>query len=266
MPSPFPGMDPYLEDPARWPDVHHELISETRAYLNQRLRPKYFVRVEERVYVSDENDPGRRAIIPDLRVTEVPGNGGIARASEAGGAALDVAEPIIATTLIEDEIHEAYLEVINTEQRHVVTVIEVTSPTNKIAGSEGRKSFLQKRQEVMNSPSHWVEVDLLREGTPIVTREILPACEYLVHVSRVEKRPEGMMWPIRLRQRLPVISVPLRPEDHETKLDLQAVFDSGYDRAAYDLEMDYRKEPRVPWPAEYVEWADCLLREKGLRS
>ena len=68
MPSPFPGMDPYLEEPGLWPDVHHELISETRALLNTILRPKYYVRIEQRVYISDEGDSGRLVMVPDLRM------------------------------------------------------------------------------------------------------------------------------------------------------------------------------------------------------
>ena len=68
MPSPFPGMDPYLESPVLWPDVHHGLISEIQSLLNQSLRPRYHVRVVERVYVSDENDPGRKVIIPDVNI------------------------------------------------------------------------------------------------------------------------------------------------------------------------------------------------------
>lgn len=68
MPSPFPGMDPNLEAPELFPDLHHGLISEIQAALNGRLRPAYHSMVEERVYISDENDPGREAIIPDVAV------------------------------------------------------------------------------------------------------------------------------------------------------------------------------------------------------
>jgi Protein of unknown function (DUF4058) len=66
MPSPFPGMDPYLETPDLWPDVHHELMSQIRAALNPRIKPHYVARVELRVYISDEDDPGRKALVPDL--------------------------------------------------------------------------------------------------------------------------------------------------------------------------------------------------------
>ena len=68
MPSPFPGMDPFLEDPGLWPDVHHALISELQAFLNQNLSKRYVARVEERVYLAeydDDIDPIFR--IPDLR-------------------------------------------------------------------------------------------------------------------------------------------------------------------------------------------------------
>ena len=165
MQSPFPGLDPYLEGSSLWPDVHHGLISEMQAVLNRQLRPQYHVRVEERVYISDENDPGRKAIVPDLG--QKRGQEPIAK-WPGGCSALLVPDPfselLILTTLIEDEIHEARLEVIDTNQQAVVTVIELLSPPNKIHGSRGRASYEQKRGEVMNSSSHFVEIDLLREG------------------------------------------------------------------------------------------------------
>src|SRR5213079_359901 len=107
MPSPFPGMDPYLEKPNLWPDVHHRLITTASDVLTGQLRPKYYVRIEERVYVSDENDPGRRVIAPDLRIVDRPGWEG-APLAEGGTATLEVAEPVVCTTLIDDEIHEAH--------------------------------------------------------------------------------------------------------------------------------------------------------------
>ena len=166
MPSPFPGMDPYLEEPGLWPDVHHELISETRALLNTILRPKYYVRIEQRVYISDEGDSGRLVMVPDLRIALNPDREGQAFVP-GGGTALAVAEPIEAITLIEEEIHESYIEIVDRVERLVVTVIEILSPTNKVAGSRGRESYETKRSDVMRSPSHLVEIDLLRRGLPI---------------------------------------------------------------------------------------------------
>src|SRR5262249_1012705 len=134
-----------------------------------------------------------------------------------------------------------------------------------VSGSRGRASFEQKRRDVMNSPSHWVEIDLLRGGVPLGLRGTIPECEYFVHVSDRATRPKGKVWPIRLSQRLPRISIALRREDPEVGLDLQAVLDVAYDRAAYDLRIDYLRDPIPSLDYEWAEWADRLLREKGLR-
>jgi hypothetical protein len=252
-------MDPYLEEPGLWPDVHHELISVARELLNKQLRPKYHVRIEERVYLSDENDPGRQVIIPDVRVAGADQGARMTTAREAttGGAA--VAEPVELTTLIEDEIHEARLEVIDRDQRSVVTVIEILSPANKIPGSRGRASYQQKRAEVMNSSSHFVEIDLLRSGAALAARELVPPADYYVHVSRKSERPKGLVWPIQLPQRLPVVPVPLLVEDGQTPLDLQQVLATAYDRAGYDLQIDYNQEADPPLPEKYRQWAGEVL-------
>ncbi len=266
MPSPFPGMDPYLEEPGLWPDVHHGLISQIQAELNPQLRPKYHVRVEERVYISDENDPGREVIIPDLRVAAAGRDEQDDWAKETAAGYVAVAEPVVLTTLIDDEIHEPFLEVIDRHDRTVVAVIEILSPTNKVSGSRGRASYVEKRQEVMASPSHLVEIDLLRSGVAIHTRELLPPADYYVHVSRKDKRPKGVVWPILLTQRLPVVSVPLRPDDEDVPLDLQEVLNTAYDRAAYDLAVDYRREPVPPLSEAQQRWAHALLQSRGMRG
>lgn len=267
MPSPFPGMDPYLEQPGRWRDVHHELISGIRSELNTQLRPNFYARVEERVYIQKGDDPARSLWIPDVTIVPGPSRGRLqsqAEPAESGGVV--VAEPVVTTTWQEEEVHEAYLVVFERESREAIAVLEVVSPTNKVRGAEGRKSFEQKRREVMSSPCHWIEIDLLRAGAPLT---IVPASlqpyEYLVHLSRAGQRPQGVLWPIRLSQRLPVIPIPLRPGDDEAKLDLQAVLNTAYDRAGYDLDIDYRQEPDPPLEGEWAAWADRWLREKGLR-
>lgn len=268
MPSPFPGMDPYLENPGLWPDVHHRLITIASDRLGELLRPKYLVRIEERVYVADEEEglEESRARVPDLRVAERPGWEGATFRPGGGVAVEEVAEPVVARTLIEEEAREAYLVVIDRELRSVVTVIEVLSPTNKVPGSHGLSSFEQKRLEVMTSPSHWVEIDLLRQGVSLSARhDLATPCEYLVHVSRVAQRPQGQLWPIRLSQRLPVVPVPVKPEDPDAPLDLQAALATVYDRAGYDLEIDYRRDPVPPLDGPWAEWADRWLKQRGVR-
>jgi hypothetical protein len=265
MPSPFPGMDPYLEDPAGWPNLHVNLITEIQAVLNRQLRPNYYARAEDRVYISDQDDPGRRVIAPDVRVLareEQPRGPWVALSDTSMVA---VAEPVEVVTLIEDEIRELRVEVIDASQRQVVTVIEVLSPANKVSGARGQQSYRRKRAEVLASQSHWVEVDLLRDGERLVAAELMPRGDYFVHVSRVERRPAGTVWPIRLPQSLPVIPIPLHAPDPDAKLDLQQVLTTIYDRSSYDLTIDYGLEPTPPLPREYAPWADRLLRDKGLR-
>ncbi len=256
MPSPFPGMDPYLESPRLWPDVQHGLISEIQAKLNQSLRPRYVSRVEERVYISDENDPGRAAIIPDVHVKVGSGRSGYERTDIRGVA---VAEPIVATTLIEEEICEARVVIVDATGRQVVTVIEVLSPTNKIVGSRGRANYEAKRLEVMHSPAHFVEIDFLREGMPIYAAQRLPLHDYLVHVSRCGERPQGILWPILLTQRLPTIKIPLLANDADAELDLGVVLNSAYDRAGYEMSINYKEPPEVALSEESAKWAQAWL-------
>ena len=111
------------------------------------------------------------------------------------------------TTLIGDELHEASLEIINRTQREVVTVIEVLSPSNIRVGSRARTSYEQRHNEVIHSPSYFVEIDLLRDGVSLHTREALPYADYYLHVSRHQRRPKGLVWPIQIPQRVPTIDV-----------------------------------------------------------
>jgi hypothetical protein len=265
MPSPFPGMDPYLEDPRRWPDVHTELISGIRAFLNQRLLPKYYATIEERVYISDEYDPGRRVLVPHVRLLQKSAAGTVSDRGESSVSTVAVAEPVEAITLIHEEIREPRVEIIDADGQAVVAVIEVLSPTNKIHGSAGRESYDRKRLEIMHSSSHFIEIDLLRDGEGFSPYEALPPHEYRVHISRAQGRPRGLLWPIKIEQQLPPINVPLRSGDPDASLDLQAVFSAAYDRAAYGSILNYRAEPAFPLPAEQARWADRLLREKDLR-
>jgi hypothetical protein len=252
-------MDPYLESPVIWPDVHHELISSIRAALNPGLRPRYIARVELRVYISDDDDPGRQALVPDVRVEVDPRRTGAG--AQQSEPALSATEPLIVPTLMDEEIEEAFLKITRVETEELVTVIEVLSPTNKIRGSRGRASFMSKRHEIMNTAVHWVEIDLLRGGTPSVTDPPLRSSDYRILISRGDQRTRTRYWPVSLRQPLPVIPIPLRGKDPEAPLDLGAVFRAGYDRAGYDLSTDYRKEPQPPLKGEDAKWARALLRK-----
>jgi hypothetical protein len=255
-------MDPYLETPDLWPDVHHGLISQIQAILNPAVRPHYVARVELRVYISDDDDPGREAIVPDVRVEKPKRKGGNKKKEEP---ALAIAEPLIVPLLIDDEIEESRLEIKHVETGALVTIIEVLSPTNKIRGARGRTSFMQERQETLASDVHWVEIDLLRAGTPSVTRPPLRPSDYRILVSRAGERTRARYWPVGMRQPLPVIGIPLRAPDADVPLDMGAVLSAAYDHGAYDLSIDYRQDADPPLGRDDAVWADRLLRREKLR-
>jgi hypothetical protein len=264
MPSPFPGMDPYLESPEIWRDVHSNLITASQESLNRLLRPNYVARIELRVYLSDEDDPGRAAIIPDVRIEKRNGPAQQSPKSRSnGGSSVAIVEPMPMTILIDEEIEEARLEITHVKSKSLVTVIEIMSPTNKIRGAEGRKSFLKKRREILASEVNWVEIDLLRAGTP--SQPMRVGSDYRVLVAKGTGLGDGRFWPISVRQPLPMIDVPLRAPDKDVPLELGAILNAAYDRAAYDLSIDYGKHPDPPLSKDDAKWADKLLRQKHLR-
>ena len=118
----------------------------------------------------------------------------------------------------------------------------------------------------MTSSTHLVEIDLLRDGDHLHCRELLPEADYYVHVSRRGDRPRGTVWPILLPQRLPVIAIPLKPEDPDVGLDLQTVLNTAYDRAAYDMVVDYQSEPAPPLTGQSIAWAKGVLLAQGKRE
>jgi hypothetical protein len=246
-------MDPYLEDPPHWPGVHLQLISEMQAALNRVLLPRYFAAAEDRVYVSDEDDPGRKVIDPDIRI--VP----------TGSKKKPACEPVTVTLPLEEEVHEPYLRVVERASQQVVTVIEVLSPANKVGGARGRTEYTAKRSDVLASETNWVEIDLLRAGEPVLARELYPECEYTAHVSRAAQRPKAVVWPVRLQQRLPVVPIPLRGKESDAELDLQAVVAAAYERGAFAVRLDYTADPVPPFPPELAKWANKLLKQKKFR-
>jgi len=252
MPSPFPGMDPYLEAPDLWPEVHHRLISAIAIAIAPPLRPKYRVAIEKRVYLSED----QRAIevgIPDLAVlTQRPD-----RATNL--ATLDQPPDCVMVTLpIPQEIREGYLEIREVSTGRVITVIEVLSPTNKRPG-RGQDAYGEKRAYVLSSPTHLVEIDLLRGGTPPVTIGSVPVTDYRILVSRKEHRPQAQLYGFNLPQPIPTFSLPLAANDQEPVVYLNTLLKEIYDQAGFDLVIDYTSEPNPPLKPDDREWATKLF-------
>ena len=201
MPSPFPGMNPDLEHPKGWAGFHNRLIAAAADSLVPQVVPRYYVDLQRDVYLSDATDPGdsgRLLGYPDIGLDR----GG--RAATSG--TLTVTAPARVTIPPPVELlRMSYMEIRDADSEDLVTVIELLSPSNKVG--DDRRAYLRKWQRFMESRVHFVEIDLLRGGqrTPWEHR---PECEYAVTVSRWEARPTADYWPIRLRERLPVIPIP----------------------------------------------------------
>ena len=267
MPGPFPGMDPYLEDPAHWPDVHQSLITYIRDELQPYLRPRYHARIGERVYILEPP----QIFYPDMTIIRQPLTvrepaPAYAATAEAETEVVDV--PVL-VTLPPVEHREPYLEIVHAAGGEVVTVIEVLSPANKAPG-EGHRLYRYKQQELLDTPIHLVEIDLLSSGLHTVAlseeaRAELPSHRYLICVRRGPERRRFEVYPIPLSRRLPRMRIPLKEPDPDVVLDVQAVLDRCYDNGGYADLIDYRRPPSAPLSPEEAAWVDGLLRGKGLR-
>ncbi len=217
MPSPFPGMNPYLEQNDVWEDFHGSFINHARDVLMELVGAHYFVKI-------------------------VP----LAVPLHLAPLAVDV------EILCSLEIHDRRL-------RRVVTVLELLSPTNKASGPD-RDDYLRKRNLLLMSPVNLVEIDL-RRGGERPSPPVLPACDYYAMVARAQDWPQAGFWPIGLRERLPVIPIPVSPPDPEVPLDLQELLHRVYDAAGYKRYV-YSDKPHPALRPADAEWAEQIARQQ----
>ena len=270
--NPFPGMNPYLENPGLWPDVHNSVIVGLRTLLARQLRPEYRVTTVERVYVMTEpggngsgGSGGSGVRIPDVAVLT-------AAAPDAAGNALRpmparskdaIAVQLPATELLK----ERYLEVRRVDNRQVIAIIEVLSPTNK--GGDGYREYLAKRAATLYSPTHLVEIDLLRAGRRMPVIGPAPAeAHYRILVANARRsEPVADLYAFGIRQAIPDFVMPLAQEDEGIAVNLNSVVDSVYADGSYDLDIDYGQDPPEPPLSDGDRaWVDELLRRQGLRK
>jgi hypothetical protein len=267
MPSPFPGMDPYLEDPMLWPDLHNSLITFLKATLNALLPSQYVAHIDERLYIVDS----RRSIYPDVAVVGRMKRGP-RRSKRAESAVAVESDPPFVILQEPARLREAFVKLVRKgDPGRVVATLEVLSPSNKDSGNPGRELYIKKQQETLESSTHLVEIDLLREGqhTVAASEALLDERGRWDYVACLHRAREGMCfetWPVTVRQRLPRIPIPLADGDKDVVLDLQAVFRRCYDECGYKRDLDYRKDPAVPLKDDDAAWSDSLLKKHGLRK
>jgi hypothetical protein len=261
MPSPFPGMDPYLEG-YLWPDVHHRLATEIADRLTPYLRPRYVARLE--IYVVEDTEAGKELGIfyPDVEVVLAAGTR-IVREPAAVMVMGETTEEMITTPplrlpLIDKvDVRIAAVEIRDIDDNELITVIEIMSPVNKRA--PGLEKYLNKRRRLHQGGIHLLEIDLLRRGTRPFYHPRLPDAPYFVVLTRAHQ-VYADIWPIQLVDPLPTVSVPLREPDEDVPLAIGAALAAIYERAAYDLSIDYKTAPPPPpLSAEEEAWVQSIL-------
>lgn len=228
MEPPFPGMDPYLEAPSIWPDVHNSLITAIRDQIQVAIVPRY-----------------RAMITPYVAFENVE----------------------IASATVEVPTEYGQIEIRTVSDHRLVTVLELLSPANKRIGTKDSDAYHIKRQAILRGDAHLLEIDLLRWGRRPQTTYALPNTPYFIFLSRVQHRPQFEIWPLMLHQPITPIPIPLRYPDADIPLDLGLAIREAYRRARYDLEVDYRQAPPPPaLSPDNATWLDVHLRERRVRS
>jgi hypothetical protein len=227
MPSPFPGMDPYLEDEALWPVFHHQLVMCLYQILLPGLVDRYRARVGQRHYLTEQ---------------------------------------ALFTSVVREEHHEDYIEVRQRTDGRLITLIDVVSPANKVAAT-GRSAYLDKRKEGRSANANLVELDLVLQGQPTLdySREGLPDWDYAVTVTRSTQPERFEIYTATLQKKLPRFRLPLASDDRDTVLDLHTAFTRCYDQGGFAGKIDYRKDPSTPLIDEDRQWLLEVLRQQKLR-
>jgi Protein of unknown function (DUF4058) len=260
MKNPFPGMNPFLED--HWQDVHTGLTIYIRDQLQAKLPSDLVARAEEQVAIDEGGQ--QRALRPDVKVVEPAKLHEPAPAYAATGTG-DIVPATPFVVLIEPDVHR-WVEILDPGGR-LVTVLEVLSPKNK--SDEGQAAYRRRQRTYISAAVNLVEIDLLRKGERVLS---VPLSEipdsawtpYMVCVYRATDPDQREIYPMKLRDRLPAIRVPLRRTDPDAVLDLQSLIDQAFERGRYWL-MDYKRELQPPLLRTDADWADTLLKKAGLR-
>jgi hypothetical protein len=252
MPSPFPGMDPYLESPAVWPDLHNRFIALLSEAINAVLPPPLFCSLGSRVYVEETErrvEPDADILSPNGSANGTPSGGsggGVAVAGAAQARPVIIDEP-------RDEVTEWFAEIhASPGGERLVTTIELLSPTNKQPGSTGAQKYREKQREMLDAPVNLVEIDLLRGGqhttaiTAAALRRQAGPFDYHGCVRRVARPTKREAYPFRLQDPLPVVAIPLLPGQPDVIMPLQPILARCYDTGQYARRVRYDRPPPEP--------------------
>ena len=269
MPSPFPGMDPYLEA-YLWPDFHQRLATEISRVLTPQLRPRYVARLAVRMIQDPTPEAEIGIMYPDIEILErqqpvKPSEHREFTGKSSATTATKIISPALSLPLFDFEVRLINVEVRDSATNQLVTSIEILSPVNK-RGKELRE-YRQKRNRLESADVHLLEIDLLRRGRrPVLTGRVaqraqLEKIHYLISLLRGGAH-SLQVWPVQVSNALPVVAVPLRQGDPDIALDLNACMKTIYDEAAYDLSINYSQPPPPPaFDEETQAWLAALLQD-----
>jgi hypothetical protein len=227
MPSPFPGMDPYLEDESLWTPFQHQLVASLYQILLPGLVDRYRARIQTRSYVTEE--------------------------------------PLF-TSIIRQERHEEFIEIRQRTDGRLITLVDIASPINKTL-SQGRAAYLETRRLARSQGASIVEIDLSLQGKPLLeySRDGLPEWDFAVTVTRCSQPERYEIYTSTLAKRLPRFKVPLAADDRDTVLDLQATFTRAFDQGNFSSRIDYSRDASVRMPDTHREWIEQWLKQMRLR-
>ena len=259
MPSPFPGMDPWIENAEYFRDFHDTMITLIRSAINERAPQGYAARGTQLVWMDDD-----QIREPDVGVFGRRGNHSFNGPLTMAGAL--AVEEEVATV----EVEQKYLEIFSKDGMRLVTVIEILSRSNKRPGDKGREAYLQKQKECKEKGVHLVEIDLLRGGAHVTAvplaklRAKAGAFEYQVSIATCNPPIRYYAVPIRMTERLPMIPIPLDPDVEPVRIELQPLFERTYDTGRYAEFMDFAKPCDPALSLEQQAWAEGILKSKGV--
>ena len=255
MTSPFPGMNPYLEQDEVWHDFHQTFVTAMRQSLVQQVGSRYIVKLELHIYIRELASDERRFLgRADVGIT-APRN----QATRETSIGLMEAPAHCFVPTGVDVLEESFIEVRKADTRQLVTTIELLSPANKYAGPDREAYLAKRRRYLLAGNANFIEIDLLRGG-PRLPLEGLPPCDYYALVARAERAVQVGVWPIPLRDPLPTISVPLLSGDADARLNLQELLHATYDEGGY-ANYIYENEPEPRLTAQAAEWTKSILAE-----
>lgn len=256
----FPGMDPWLEQPNLWADVHFRLIAALARRLSRELAPRYYVAVGTRTYITTSPAEASGIRYPDVSV--------VTTGSEAVlpvGTTVALSQPLTVQLPLPETVEENYLEVREAETGEVITAIEILSPTNKRPGL-GREQYARKRLEILGTRTNLVEIDLLRDWPSMPFSGEVRLSHYRILIRRGDEGASARLYAFNVRDAMPVFPLPLQPDDREPVVNLKELLEEIYEEARYELRVNYQAPPSPPLSQEDSEWAAEIIKRAPVKN